>query len=170
MVLGTIFILSGRVSKELNRRITCAWGQFHQIRPLLCRRHTDLNLRLRLFGSTVSKTVLWCCDSWSLTSEEKRMLLTTQRAMLRRFAAKRRSPDEDYISWVQHATLQAEMRAWNAGVSSWLDRFSQLKWHWAGHVVRMAESRLARRTSLWRDSEWWNAEKFLPNRPLHAQA
>ena len=63
----------------------------------------------------------------------------------------------------------AEARARNAGVSSWLDRYSQQKWHWAGHVVRMAETRLARRTTLWRDSEWWSVERFMPHRPVHAQ-
>ena len=96
MVLGTLFTLSGRVSKELKRRTACAWGEFHQIWPLFARRHTCLHRRLRLFDSTVSKTMLWCCESWALTSEEKRMLLTTQRAMLRCFAATRRRPDQDY--------------------------------------------------------------------------
>ena len=126
MVLGTLYTLSDRVSKKLRRRIACAWGKFHQIWPLLARRHTDLNRRLRLFDSTVSKTMLWCCESWTLTVDEKRMLLTTQRAMLRRFAATRRRPEQDFITWVQEATNQAENRARNAGVMSWLDRFFDL--------------------------------------------
>ena len=169
MVLGTLLSLSGRVSKQLKRRIGCAWENFHQLWPLLGRRHTCLHRRVGLFDSTVSKTMLWCCESWALTMDEKRMLLTTQRVMLRRIAATRCRPDQDYVMWVQDATHQAEARARNAGVRSWLDACSQQKWHWVGHVMRMAASRLAQRTSLLRDAEWWSVERHIPHRPHHAQ-
>jgi hypothetical protein len=42
-VLGTQFTLVVRTSKELNARVSAAWGKFHQLRPLLMGRDGDLH-------------------------------------------------------------------------------------------------------------------------------
>ena len=41
-VLGTWFTLSGGVAAEFDARIAAAWGEFHQIWPLLRRRDTSV--------------------------------------------------------------------------------------------------------------------------------
>ena len=154
-VLGTQFTLVGGVSTELDGRIAAAWGKFHQIWPLLRRRDTDLTKRLRLFDSNVARSVLWCCESWTLTVAEKRRLQSTERAMLRRFAAPRRAHDEDYLSWLSRSTHSAERARDSAGINSWNVAASLRKWSWAGHVARMHAHRWASRMTTWRDSVWW---------------
>jgi hypothetical protein len=66
-VLGTIFTLDGNTSVELEHRLNAAWGKFHELWPLLRKRGTCLQRRLRLFQATVSQTALWCAQSWTLT-------------------------------------------------------------------------------------------------------
>ena len=170
-ILGTTLSLDGKTDIEFQNRMRAAWGKFHGMWPLLGKRDTSVRKRLRLFNSTVSRTALWCSESWALTVDEKQQLRTTQREMLRRIAGPRRVPEESYVDWIQRATPVAENRAREAGVPGWLDMHLEAKWAWAAKVVNMEDSRLARRVVLWRDSEWWreqdhNARTSRPVRKL----
>ena len=46
---------------------------------------------LGLFDSTVSKTMLWCTESWNLTTDQLQHLQSTQNDMLRRIVGKKGS-------------------------------------------------------------------------------
>ena len=80
-ILCTQFTLLGRTSLELKARIAAAWGRFHKIWPILSRRDACLRKRLQIFHSDVRQSLLWCCESWA---EERLLLRSTERAMLRR--------------------------------------------------------------------------------------
>ena len=106
-VLGTQFTLLGRCSAELRKRVAAGWGKFHSLWPLLGKRDGDLHKRLQLFDACVSKTVLWCSESWLITQKEKRLLQSTQNIMLRKIVGPRRGQNEDWISWVKRSTRKA---------------------------------------------------------------
>jgi len=172
-ILGTQLTAVNGTRRELDIRISAAWGKFHQIWPLLRRRHTDLKKRLRLFEANVGRSLLWCCESWTLSLKEKQRLQSTERAMLRRFAGPRRAPDQEYIDWIREATHRAEKSRDEAGIRSWCAAAAFQKWHWAGHVARMSDHRWAARMTKWRGSEWWVAQdqrssKSTP-RPMRAR-
>jgi hypothetical protein len=114
-----------------------------------------LKKRLKLFDASVSKTMLWCTATWTLSAKEKRHLGAVQRNMLRRFVGPRRAPDDDWSTWAQRATHVTEERAQNAGVQYWLCVHLWPKWQWALRVAHMPEDRWARRLTFWRDSVWW---------------
>ena len=144
----------GSSSQEFKKRCDAAWRKFHELWPLLRRRDSSLKKRLKLFDASVSKSMLWCSATWTLTAKEKRHLRAVQRNMLRRFVGPRRSPEEDWITWVQRATHIAEKRARTAGIECWLSAHLFAKWQWASRVSHMPEERCARLT-FWRDSAWW---------------
>jgi hypothetical protein len=173
-ILGTQFTAIGGTSRELDLRIAAAWGKFHQLWPLLRRRGTDLTKRLRLFESNVGRSVRWCAESWTLSRKEKQRLQSTERAMLRRFAAPRRAPGQEYIEWLRHATHCAETARDEAGIRSWCASAGFQKWSWAGHVARMNAHRWAARMTKWRNSAWWTAQDHstsLSNpRPMRSRA
>ena len=121
-----------------------------------------MDKQLRLFDSSVTQTALWCCESWLLTQNEKRLLQTAQHAMLRRIAGPRRKPGEEWVEWIKRSTRQAVRAAKDAGIRFWRDAHLKAKWTWAGHVFRMADDRLARRAVTWRDSQWQATEYALP--------
>ena len=153
-ILGTLFTLNGNLDVELERRQDAAWAKFHQLAPLLLRRDASLVKRLQLFQTTVSQTLLWGAESWTLTAKQKRQLRSVQREMLRRIVRIRRQPQEEWIDWVKRATKVAEELANKAGTACWIRRHLQMKWRWAGRIARMPWSRWARRVTLWRDCEW----------------
>ena len=153
-VLGTLVTLNGNSDAEFAARIAAGWAKFHHLLPLFKKRDANLRKRLRLFDTTVSKTVLWGCESWALTAKQKKFLRTTRRLMLRRFAAPRRGQDEDYVSWIKRATRRVEQLSDSAAITCWQSQYLRAKWVWAGRVATMDGSRIAARTTFWRDSEW----------------
>ena len=120
----------------------------------------------------MSRSFLWCCESWTLTVHDKRRIQTTELAMLRRFAGPRRRPQEDYIEWLRRATHAAENERNKAGITSWVAAASMKKWTWAGHVARMNEHRWASRLTTWRDSVWWSGQdqRTTASRPMRSRA
>ena len=119
--------------------------------------------KLKVFDGSVTQTVLWCCESWLLTKNEKRLLESAQNNMLRRIAGPRRRPEEQWIDWIKRSTRAARKSAKTAGIRFWLEAHLKAKWTWAGHVLRMDPLRLACRSTQWRDSVWWTAEQALPS-------
>ena len=167
-ILGTQYTLLGRTEAEFTYRLACAWGRFNHIWPLLRNRRADLNKRLKIFHSDVRQSLLWCCESWNLTAVEVQKLVTTERSMLRKFAAPRRLASEDYISWIVRATRQVEQTMDRAGLAPIAAVYLQRKWKWAGRITQMSSTRWARRVTLWRDGEWWRRQPRYFLRPSRA--
>ena len=163
-VLGVVWTLFGRMAKELRCRISAAWGRFHNLHSLLCKRDGDLQKRLRLFDTAVTSTLLWGCESWTLTKAEEQELIRVQNRMLRRIVVSARQPDELWVDWIKRATRRAREHAIQCGIRFWVPTYLQTKWRWAGHVMRMDSTRLARRATEWRDSEWNAIEEALHGR------
>ena len=159
VVLGVCITCDGRTSKEFQHRCRAAWAKFYEVWPLLKRRDSSLKKRCLLFNATVSKSLLWCSATWTLTAKEKRHLRAVQRTMLRKFAGPRRGPEEEYITWIKRATKVAENRARQCGVQCWLKSHLLEKWRWAGGIVAMGSERWAQRLTFWRDSLWWSTQQ-----------
>ena len=68
---------------EIENRIACAWKKFFTLKQELTGRRYSLSDRLRLFHGTVTPTVLYSCEAWTLTNELEQRLKRTRRQMLR---------------------------------------------------------------------------------------
>ena len=147
-----------RLAAEFEAPLKAGWAKFSSLLPLLAKKDASEARRLRLFDSTVSKSVLWCAETWKLTVKQKRKLRSTQRHMLRRMVGPKRRPDEDYVSWIKRATKVAETKARKANVLCWVEAFLKAKWRWAGKIGIMPTDRWARRVTTWRDNAWWNTQ------------
>ena len=157
-ILGTTYTLNGNTDLEFDKRMNAAYGKFHELWPLLGKRDANMNKRIKLFEATVTKSALWCSESWTLSVAQKRNLRAVQRSMLRRIAGPRRHAEEDYLTWIRPATKTADERAREAGCDCWLKQFLRKKWAWGGSVMRMSSERLALRATCWRDSKWWSLQ------------
>ena len=155
-VLGVMITMDGRTSTEFEARLRAGWAKFSSLSELLTKKDTSVTKRLKLFDATVSKTILWCSESWKLTVAQKRKLRSVQRSMLRRMVGPGRRPDEDYISWIRRATRTADHRAREAGVACWTESFLRSKWRWAGKIANMSPERWAKKTTDWRNHDWWS--------------
>ena len=81
--LGRALRLDAHNEAEIENRINIAWRRFMSLKAELCNRHFPLSQRLRLFGATVSQTLLYGSGTWTLHDGSTRKLRTAQRKMLR---------------------------------------------------------------------------------------
>ena len=142
-----------RCAAELDAGIAAFWNKFCQLWSLLERRGADVKKRLHLH-SGVPQLVLWCNGSCNQTAEQLRRPQATQNEMLRQIAGPGRQPDEEYVDWVIRATSVARTIAQDAGIRFWQANHLKSKWHWAGHVCRMGDEGVAKRSTKWEGSEW----------------
>ena len=106
----------------------------------------------------------------------RQRLRTVRRSMLRRFAARRRQTEEDWIGWIKRSTHEAEAAAEAAGCKCWTSQYLATKWLWAGKVSCMGGLRpesWAYILTRWRDSRWRadngpGTDSF-SNRPLRSR-
>ena len=63
--------------------IFITWRKFHAQRQELTGRTYSLNDRLRLFNGTVTPTILYGSETWTMTTEIEKRIRVTQRQMLR---------------------------------------------------------------------------------------
>jgi hypothetical protein len=68
---------------ELENRIAAAWRKFYKLKQELTGTRYSLTDRLRLFHGTITPTVLYAAESWTLTTELENRLRRAQRQMLR---------------------------------------------------------------------------------------
>ena len=68
---------------EIDNRITAGWRKFNLLRHELTSKTYPLGARLRLFNATVQPTVMYGCQSWTMTQELSTTLRRAQRRMMR---------------------------------------------------------------------------------------
>jgi len=83
---------------ELENRISFAWRRFYGLKQELTGHRYALADRLRLFHGTVTPTILYRCEAWTLTTKLENRLKRTQRQMLRMIlhAPRRRNATQDH--------------------------------------------------------------------------
>jgi hypothetical protein len=165
-LLGTRLSLQDVTGEEVKNRIASAWKKFWLMKPLLTNTSCSLLKRLALFEKTITSSILWASESWTLRATEIRQLRCTQHAMLRKIVVSRRFEDEPWVDWIQRATHKAKKLARDAGVSDWPYTHYLRKWKWAGHVSRLSCIEWAHRVTFWRDLKWQaDMGMFRPLRP-----
>ena len=97
--LGRCFTgdLRTRSKAAIDYRISCAWMKFRQLQHTLLDKFVDIKLRLKLFESVISPTLLYSLDTCPLTVLQNERLDVVQRVMLRRI-----------IGWINYSGMTWE--------------------------------------------------------------
>ena len=69
---------------EANHRIKCAWFKFGQHRDTLCNKNISIKLRLKLFDSVVSPTILFGLAILPLSKVSITEIMTGQKKMMQK--------------------------------------------------------------------------------------
>ena len=154
LVLGTKLALCSMISAEMQHRISCSWNKFYALKKVLLHKDAPLLRRLRAFDTTIGSSLLWCCESWYLRTDERRLLQTARNSMLRRIVGVKRHPDDDWIAWVQRATRRARQFAESAGVRCWLEHYEAAKRKFATKLAHGDMMCWAWHVAVWRDQVW----------------
>ena len=80
---------------ELQHRLNKAWAKFGVYKEELTDKGIPVKLRLKLFHTVVSPTVLYGCSSWVLTARRDHKLKTTQMRMIRCIIGRKRKVESE---------------------------------------------------------------------------
>ena len=83
MYLGRAINLTNMEDEELNSRVAEAWAKFGVFRQELLDRSVPVHLRIQLFDTVVTPTMLYGSEAWSMTQKRQMKLRPTQRRMFR---------------------------------------------------------------------------------------
>ena len=145
--LGQLISFDNRSDKEISRRITLTWKKFWSLAFILLNPKIELKQKKEIIDSCILPTLIYGCQTWSLTSAQKTKITRCQRKIERKIlnlTLKDRIPNEIIRrkTKIQDAIQQAEI----------------IKWRWGGHVVRQNEKRWGHTTTLWYPRSGWRRQ------------
>jgi len=76
--LGSLISQDGRCDKEIKRRIGISKNIFHNIEKVLTSRAINMSTKLRLLKCYVWSTLLYGCESWTVSQRMKSKLEATE--------------------------------------------------------------------------------------------
>ena len=157
--LGRELSLTDTHDIELRHRLAKAWAKFGIYRTELTDREIPLHLRLKLFHSVVTPSVLYGCGSWVMTHARQQALRTTQMKMLRAILVRKRlvlkspgsDPDivETWVEWVQRVTREARDQMTEHRIPDWVEEQRNRQLRWKERLDHMERHRWARMVLHW---------------------
>ena len=155
LVLGVLISWTLDPTRELLHRINMGWKAFYKCKDQLLQTWTDLRKRVALLDSVVMATIFWGLNTTPLRQALRKKLDVLQREMLRRMMRLPRRPGESWVDFYTRGCRAAKAFCQDNKISSWSDRLRFRYLSWFGHVARMSDDRLAKRTTFWRGLDWW---------------
>ena len=154
--LGRALSLTDTHDAEMNHRIRKAWATFGCYRHELTDRMIPLQLRLKLFHSVVTSSMLYGCCSWVLTSAREASLRSTQMKMMRAIAGRRRRvhPDtgeiESWVERIRRATAEVRDAMAKHGIPDWASEQRPTMRHWQERLSLLNDKRWTSLVYEWR--------------------
>ena len=135
--------------KEFTNRLNCGWKAFYKFKAVLTNTTVPLRLRIALFSSVITPTVLYACGAWTLTADMEIRLRRCRRRMLRWIIGISRMRDEIWTDYLKRATHIAEHLAEKHGALDWIYLYRLRKWSFAGKCARNDDGRWSTRLLTW---------------------
>ena len=88
--LGSIFVTEGGCKEDVKTRCVKAAQVFYQISPILGHKEISMITKTQIIKAVFTPTLLYQSETWTLTSNERHMLTTTEMRYLRKAAGKTR--------------------------------------------------------------------------------
>nr|CAX83711.1 endonuclease-reverse transcriptase [Schistosoma japonicum] len=138
--LGSLISPNGLVSEEISARIRKARLAFANLRHLWRRRDIRLSTKGRVYCTAVRPVLLYGCETWPLRVEDTRRLLAFDHRCLRNISR---------TCWDLRVTNNEVRRRVLGNNGKSVDEVMKLhRLRWLGHVLRMSEHRLPRRSMM----------------------
>ena len=141
--LGVDFASDGKWEGELSRRIALAGAIVRQLkRSVVLKRELGVKAKLAIFKSVFRPTLTYGHEPWVMTERSRSRVQAAEMSFLRAVVGVSR------LDRVRNSAVREELQI--EPLLLWLER-SQLRYY--GHVMRMSDDRLARRTLLAQPSQ-----------------
>lgn len=123
---------------EVARRVNITWKKFWSHKEIL-KGNYDIKLKKVVMDTCILPSLLYGCQTWTMTERAKLKIRTTQRAMERSILKIKRSQKLNSKSIRDKTKLQDA-----------LSQTLRLKWRWAGHLSRYKDKRWTLLATKWK--------------------
>lgn len=135
--LGQSITFAEQTSREVERRIKKAWGKYWTLKDIF-KSKLPIHLKKKAMDTIVLPTLLYGCQTWTLTKDIVQKINVFQRATERSMLNIKRKDR------VRNTSLRNITRVTDA-----VELACKLKWRWAGHVTRTTDNRWSERLLHW---------------------
>ena len=129
--------LDRRANVEVQHRIKTAWMKFGQHTNTLCNRNISIKLRLKLFDSVVSPSLLFGLAILPLQASCIEKLDIIQRKMLRKIVGWVRIPEELWNETMRRMFAKVEHALKTCKVKVWSIRLAEMHWEFIARLKRL---------------------------------
>ena len=136
--LGQTIAMEDRTANEVQLRIKAGWSVFGRYKEILQNKEIPMCLKRQVFNQCIIPTLIYGCQTWTLTKELVYKIEVCQRKMERKILGIRQ------IEKVPNKTIREK-----TGVDDILEVLTKTRWQWAGHVARMKDNRWTIRCTEW---------------------
>ena len=142
--LGQNISPNSNTEKEISRRIGLAWRKFWSLKFILMDKKQKTSIKAETLEKCVIPTLLYGCQTWSLTEKQKRTLQICQRRMERKIL------HITYRDRIRNDIIRSRTRMTDVATAA-----ASRKWKWGGHVARMDHQRWTHKVTMWDPRIGW---------------
>ena len=135
--LGSIFTADGKIDREINIRCAKANQILGQLTPLLKHKQIPVITKANLIRTIFWPTLCYQCQTWTLTTANKRKIITTEMKCLRRAAGVTRKDK------IRNEEIRRRL-----GIKPIIQFIKEQQIKWFGHLTRMPWYHLPQRATL----------------------
>ena len=146
--------LRKRAMVDIQHRSQIAWMKFNEHRDTLLNRHVSLKLRLKLFDSVITPTIVFGLMTCPLTSNQLQKLEVVRNRMLRSIVGWAPLADNDWHALMQKMNKKLENAQQIFNVRPWTERLLVGRFRYAAKIASAANS-WASITSEWYPYQGW---------------
>ena len=141
--LGSMFTENGKLDREIETRCQKANAVSYQLAPLLKHPSISTSTKAKLINAIFLPTLTYQCQTWSLTKDLERKLVTCEMKCLRKAVNK-----------TKRDKIRNEVIRDMAGAKPVLQHIKQQQVKWFGHITRMSINQPALRAYNTKYSGW----------------
>lgn len=136
--LGQIISPNDQTSKEINKRIATGWNKYWALKEIMKSKKLSMKIKKKTFDTCILPCITYGCETWALTKQHRDKLARCQRGMERSMLGLKLLDKERSID-IRKKTKVTDI----------LSRIDQLKWRWAGHMLRCKREKWSKQVTVW---------------------
>ena len=145
--LGQIITENGSSDKEITRRIGLCWRQFGEAHTIFKSKRLSVIHKRKIYNKCILPTLTYGAQTWTVSRGKALKIQGMQRAHERIMLG---------ITLMDH--VRAEEIRQKTKVIDALELIGNLKWKWAGRLMRTKDNRWAKKVTEWMPRGWTRAK------------
>ena len=129
--------LDNRARCEVQHRIKVSWMKFGQHSKTLCNKNISIRLRMRLFDSVVSPSLLFGLAILPLQASFIEQLDVVQRKMMRKIVGWVRVPEEPWEDTMRRMKGRVDNALGQSKLKTWSLRLAEIQWKFVARLKQL---------------------------------